>query len=75
MAYISTQMESQMKKNEELEAQIGEKRNRIDKLASDTEIYYNIILGFTWSSQSLVGHPPNSIRSIKEFLVEETNVQ
>ena len=54
---------------------MNEQSIKSNKLVSDIEMHYNIILGFTQGSQSTIGHPMESVGSIKDIITNKEITQ
>lgn len=70
IVHLSSLLERQETKQDELETSLNGQGKEIKKLASETDMHYNIILGFVHGSHSVEGQP--SVSSASKLLEEET---
>ena len=73
--YLSIHMEKQETKQEKLENKLNEQCLKYDKIASDSEMKYNIIRGLCAVLNLWLGSPNVSTSSVKEGAAEEDTMQ
>ena len=56
IGYLSSHIAQQDVRQDKLESRVKAQGEIIDKLACDSEMHFNIILGFTQGAQSQIGH-------------------
>ena len=73
--YLSIHIKNHESKQENMEIKLQYLSLNYDKLEFDSNMHYNIILGFSWNSQYMEGFPSVSTNSMKDHAVEKGTIK